>query len=103
MNNKYKLKHMENKKLIDFITYELEQIHGELIIQDVFSNEIDDKFMDIANKYPPNTDFTSILAEINNYQELGQKRYDLTNRLEYLKGMMEAYSKIMAQIKKDEE
>ena len=88
---------MENRKLIDFIMREYEQIQGELMIQEVFAKDVDERIMEIVNK-TSHSELGSILAEIVSYQELGKKKYELVSRLEYLKGMMEAYSKIIAEV-----
>ena len=88
---------MENRKLIDFIISEYEQIQGELIIQEVFAKDVDERIMEIVNKNP-HSELGSLLVEIASYQELGKKKYELVSRLEYLKGMMEAYSKIIAEL-----
>ena len=92
---------MENKKIIDFIINQYEQIQGELMIQEVFANEVDDKIADMMNK-TPHTSFASLFTEITAYQELGKEKVDFMNRLEYLKGMMEAYANIIKEIKKEE-
>jgi|688.fasta_scaffold1053361_1 hypothetical protein len=92
---------MENRKIVDFIISEYEQIQGELIIQEVFAKEVDDKILELVNK--KNTGLTSLISELVFYQELGKEKTDLMNRLEYLKGMLEAYAKVIQEIKKEEE
>lgn len=92
---------MENRRIVDFIITQYEQIQGELMIQEVFANEIDDKITDLIHK-TPNASITNLFNEIVSYQELGKEKVNFMNRLEYLKGMLEAYAKIIEELKKEE-
>lgn len=89
------------QRIVDFIINQYEQIQGELIIQEVFANEVDEKISKLADE--KNTNFSSLLSELSIFQELSSEKINLMNRLEYLKGMLEAYAKIIEEIKKDEE
>jgi hypothetical protein len=91
---------MQNR-IVDFIINQYEQIQGELIIQEVFANEVDEKISKLADE--KNTSFSSLLSELSIFQELSSEKINLMNRLEYLKGMLEAYAKVIEEIKKDEE
>lgn len=91
---------MQNR-IVDFIINQYEQIQGELIIQEVFANEVDEKISKLADEN--NTSFSSLLSEITIFQELSREKINLLNRLEYLKGMLEAYAKVIQEIKKEEE
>jgi len=92
---------MENRKIVDFVISQYEQIQGELIIQEVFARDLDDKILEIMNT-KGNTSLGDIFREIACFQELGKEKTDLVCRLEYLKGMMEAYTKIIQKIKDEE-
>lgn len=91
---------MENYKLIDFIINQYEQIQGELMIQEVFANEVDEKIAELVDA--KKTNLSSLLSELSCYQELAKQKIDLLHRLEYLRGMSEAYHNIIHEIKKEE-
>lgn len=78
-----------------------QQIQGELMIQEVMAGAVDDKIEAIVSK--DSMGIINIITEIASYHQLIKERESLLTRLEYLKGMFEAYNEILLQLKEEQE